>query len=311
MTDGSWFTHTSADGTAIECCAWLPDGPPRAVLLISHGAAEHAARYGRLAGLLNERGFAVYAPDQRGHGRTAANIDSLGVARPGGWDAMVADLVELADETSARHAGIPLLLLGHSMGSVLSRLVMAAAGDRFAAFVLSGITESAPPDPGMAELLAGVEAAEGADGPSALFAGMFGGFNEEFADGVEEPTGYEWLSRDAAEVRLYVDDPWCGMDLSNGFVSDMLGGMGQLADPAALASVPAGRPILIFAGDQDPVGGHGAAVPALAADYEAAGLGPVTTHLYAGGRHEMLNETNRDEVHADLLSWFDEVLGGA
>lgn len=299
-----WFTHTATDGASIECCSWV-DAPPRAVVLVAHGAAEHVARYDRLAQLLVAEGYGVYAPDQRAHGRTGDQHGALGVARPGGWQAMISDLTELADDVATRHPGVPIVLFGHSMGSMLARHVMQRAGDLFAAFALSGMTESAAEDPAMVELLEGIEAAEGADAPSALFSGMFSGFNDEFAAGNADATGYEWLSRDDAEVQHYVDDPWCGMDLSNGFVTDMLVGSAELAAPGAVARVPSGRPILLFAGDKDPVGGHGAALPALAADYEAAHLGPVTQILYPDGRHEMLNETNRDDVHHDLLTWLN------
>jgi len=287
----------------IECCSWSGPSAPRGVVLIAHGAGEHAARYDRLAQLLVAEGYAVFAPDQRAHGRTGERHGTLGVARPGGWQAMIADLIELADVIADRHREVPIVLLGHSMGSMLARHVMHRAGDRFAAFALSGMTEAAPTDPDTVALLQGIEAAEGADSPSALFSGMFSGFNTEFDATVDEPTGYEWLSRDAAEVRLYVDDPWCGIDLSNGFVTDMLTGAGELAAPEAVSDIPTGRPILLFAGDHDPVGGHGAALPALAADYEAQGLGPVTQRLYTEGRHEMLNEINRDQVHTELIAW--------
>jgi len=302
-----WFTHTAHDGAAIECCSWA-DASPRGAVLIAHGAAEHAARYDRLAQLLVADGFAVYAPDQRAHGRTGDQHGALGVARPGGWQAMISDLIELSDVVATRHPDLPIVLFGHSMGSMLARHVMQRAGDRFAAFALSGMTESLPADDDMVALLEGIEAAEGAAAPSALFTGMFAGFNEAFAEGHDAATGYEWLSRDQAEVDLYVDDPWCGMDLSNGFVTDMLVGSAELAEPAAVTSIPAGRPILLFGGDQDPVGGNGAALPALAESYEANGLGPLTQHLYAGGRHEMLNETNRDEVHSHLRAWLSAAL---
>lgn len=304
MNGSTWFTHTAVDGTALECCRWLPEGEIGGALVIAHGAAEHVARYDRLARLLADDGWAVYAPDQRGHGRTADRHGTMGVARPGGWQAMIDDLVELADLVAERHPGVPLVILGHSMGSMLTRHVMQRAGTRFSGFALSGMTESMPADPEMTAMLEAVEAAEGPDAPSAIFSGMFSGFNDQFAASVDDPTGYEWLTRDQAEVQAYVDDPWCGVDLSNGFVTDMLAGAGELAGDDAVASIPTGRPILLFTGDADPVGGNGAALPALAADYEAAGLGPVTTHHYPGGRHEMLNETNRDEVHADIRAWF-------
>ncbi len=135
---------------------------------------------------------------------------------------------------------------------------------------------------------------------------MFAAFNEPF----DEPgaTGFEWLSRDEAEVQAYVDDPWCGEPLSNGFVADMLEATAVMWQPEAEAGIPTGVPVLIFSGARDPVGGpDSASVRDLSARYEAAGV-PVTLRLYEGGRHEMLNEINRARVHADLLAWLDQIL---
>jgi alpha-beta hydrolase superfamily lysophospholipase len=135
---------------------------------------------------------------------------------------------------------------------------------------------------------------------------MFAGFNAAF-DG-PGATGFEWLSRDAAEVRLYVDDPWCGEPLSNGYVADMLLALAGPWRPEQADRLPAGLPVYVFSGDRDPVGGElGASVRELADRYRAR-VGPVTLRLYPEGRHEMLNETNRDEVHADLLAWLDTVV---
>jgi alpha-beta hydrolase superfamily lysophospholipase len=147
---------------------------------------------------------------------------------------------------------------------------------------------------------------DGADQPSVVFAAMFGGFNEPFAgDGA---TGFEWLSRDAEEVRKYGDGPWCGFPLSNGYVADMLAGTSAMWTPEAEANIRTDLPIYVMGGDQDPVGGANVeTVHELVGRYEALGAGPVTLKLYPGGRHEMLNELNRDEVERDLVAWIDSV----
>jgi alpha-beta hydrolase superfamily lysophospholipase len=172
--------------------------------------------------------------------------------------------------------------------------------------VLSGTSGSLDGADELEAILLAVEEAEGADQPSALFSAMFAGFNEPFAGSTSEPTGFEWLSRDTVEVAAYVDDPWCGGDLSNGFVTDMIRGMATMWDPAAEAQIPRTLPVLLIAGDQDPVGGFGESVRALHDRYDAAGIGPLELRLYRDARHELLNETNRDEVQSDLLDW----LGG-
>ena len=300
VPDPEWSTLDRPDAT-IAWCRWPAPADPVGRILVAHGANEHAARYGRFAATVREAGWAVYGVDHRGHGRTADLDGSFGVARPGGWDAIVGDLIALADTIS--DDDLPLVLFGHSMGSLLAQRVIQRAGDRFAGVVLSGTSGTLDGAAELEAILLGVEEAEGADRPSALFAAMFAGFNEPFAAGTTDPTGFEWLSRDADEVARYVADPWCGGDLSNGFVTDMIRGMAAMWDPAAEAAIPRTLPVLLIAGDQDPVGAFGESVQALHDRYAAAGIAPLALRLYPGARHELLNETIRDEVHADLLGW--------
>ena len=301
---GEWFSVERGD-TTIECRRWEPSGPPRAIVQIVHGAAEHCARYDRLAEALTDAGFAVFAHDQRGHGRTADRHGALGIARPGGWTAMIDDAAELTGQARIAHPGLPVVLFGHSMGSFVAQACMQRGGDGVAALVLSGTAGSIEGGAEMREMLEGIEAAEGADTPSAVWTAMTAGFNDPWAG--PDATGSEWLSRDHAEVRAYVDDPWCGFELSNGFITDLVGGMAELWNPTAEAGIPKDRPVLMIAGDADPVGGNGALVRELADRWTARGIGPVTLRLYPDARHEVLNETNRDEVTADLLGWLDGV----
>ena len=194
------------------------------------------------------------------------------------------------------------------MGSLLAQRVIQIAGDRFAGVILSGTSGALDGADELEVLLRSVEDAEGHEQPSALFAGMFAGFNEPFATDSDDPSGFEWLSRDATEVARYVDDPWSGGDLSNGFVTDMISGMALMWGPEAEATIPKGLPILLVAGDRDPAGGFGESVRALHDRYAAAGLGPLELRLYPEARHELLNETNRDDVQADLLAWLERAV---
>ena len=302
---GEWFT-IERDDTAIECRRWLPEAMPRGTVQIVHGAAEHCVRYDRLATALNAVGFAVYAHDQRGHGRTADRHGTLGIARPGGFSAMITDAAAVADHIEGTHPGRPIVLMGHSMGSFIAQAFAQRWGDRLSGLVLSGTSGGLDGGIELREMLAGIEAAEGPDAPSAVWTAMTAGFNEAF-DG-PSATGSERLSRHPAEVRAYVDDPWCGHDLSNGFVTDLVGAMVELWTPDAESGLPEGLPVLMIAGDADPVGGEGALVRALADRYTSRGLGPVSLRLYPGARHEVLNETNRDEVTEDLLDWLNGVV---
>lgn len=309
MTDPApapeWSTMERPDAT-LAVCRWPSPAATVGRLLIAHGASEHAARYSRFAAAAAAAGWEVFALDHRGHGRTAADHGAPGVARPGGWSAMVDDLVALTDQIRG-DGEVPVVLFGHSMGSLLAQRVMQVAGSRLAGVVLSGTSGELEGAAELEAILRAVEEAEGADQPSALFAGMFAGFNEPFEQAGTESTGYEWLSRDADEVALYVADPWCGGDLSNGFVTDMIIGMAAMWTPESEATIPSDLPILLVAGDRDPVGGFGASVRALHDRYASMGLGPLELRLYPGARHELLNETNRDDVHAHLLGWLSGV----
>jgi alpha-beta hydrolase superfamily lysophospholipase len=303
------FTFQGTNGQRIHVYSWLPVRPPKAAVQIAHGAAEHAGRYRRVAAVLVGAGYAVYANDHRGHGRTAAEFGRYGVAGPGGWDAIVCDVRFLTDHVRSRHPGLPLALLGHSMGGMIVQDYLQRFGADLAGAVLSGTAGRELAN--LSELLPLLEEelkAAGRDAPSQTFLSIFSGFNEPFAG--PDATGLEWLSRDPAEVRAYIEDPWCGQPLSNGFVHDMLLGTRKMWTPENESRVALGGPLLVFAGDQDPVGEFGEAMRDLVARYERLGIGPITLRLYPGGRHEMLNETNRDEVHADLVAWLDASVVG-
>jgi alpha-beta hydrolase superfamily lysophospholipase len=278
----SSFT-SSADGTEIATYAWTDAGDaPRGAIQIAHGLAEHAMRYDRLAGALNAAGFAVHATDHRGHGRTGQ--DSLGDFGPAGWDGLIADVVEYGGRVAAVHPGLPVFLIGHSMGSFASQSVIAEHSEGYAGVVLTGSTA-------LDVLAAGLAQSEG---PVGL---------EAFNAGFEHRTGFEWLSRDEAEVDRYVADPWCGFDTPPETVPMLFGRAARLADPVVLGGIRSDLPLLIASGSDDPLAGGGQLVELLGQRYRDAGLDDVTVTVYPGARHEIFNETNRDEVTADVIGW--------
>jgi alpha-beta hydrolase superfamily lysophospholipase len=285
---------------------WLPDGAPKAVVQIAHGLAEHAGRYERLAAALTAAGYAVYGGDHRGHGRSVRTPDELGFfAERNGWNKCVDDLWHLNRRIATDHPGLPLVLLGHSMGSFMAQQFIAAHGEVLAGAVLSGSAGKPAPLAAIGRLVARIERLRlGPRGKSGLIHAMaFGAFNKPFAPA---RTPFDWLSRDPAEVDKYVADPRCGFQASVQLWIDLLDALGRIADPAAQARIPKQLPVHIFAGSRDPVSGEdNASLKQLLAAYAAAGLARVTHKFYADGRHEMLNETNRDEVTRDLLAWLD------
>ncbi|GAA4393817.1 alpha/beta hydrolase [Ornithinibacter aureus] len=300
-------TVTASDGTALHTNRWVPDGAPKAVVQIAHGMAEHSARYARLAQALTEHGYAVYAHDHRGHGSTASEIDHGYFADENGWDAVVADMRAVTRFAQEENPGLPVFLLGHSMGSFLSRTYVIEDSRDLAGLVLSGTGG----DPGpLGKIGLGVARLEkrvrGPRHVSALLDKLtFGQFNAAFKP---NRTGFDWLSRDDAEVDAYVDDTYCGRTFTSGFFVDLFGGIQVINDRRQVARVRRDLPILLIAGDKDPVGDGGKGPRAVAEQYTSVGVLDVTCTLYPGARHEIFNETNRDEVTADLVAWLDSHL---
>jgi alpha-beta hydrolase superfamily lysophospholipase len=301
------FTVEAADGVGIFVYCWLPPGLPHAVVQIAHGLAEHAGRYARLAEALTAAGYAVYANDHRGHGRTAKTPAERGFfAVTDGWSKCVDDLWQLNRRIAANHPGMPVILLGHSMGSFLAQNFLADHGDVLAGAVLSGSNGKPPPIAVLGKLLARLERLRlGRLGRSAMLDRLgFADFNNAF-----EParTPYDWLSRDPVEVDRYIADPLCGGASTTQLWIDLLGGLSRIAQRSLQARIPEDLPIHLIAGSRDPVTGNTKGLQQLIGAYRAAGLTRVTHRFYAGARHELFNETNRAEVTGDLIAWLGEL----
>ncbi len=299
------FTLTAPDDTALFVYRWLPETPPKAVVQIAHGLAEHAGRYARLAQALTAAGYAVYAGDHRGHGRTARTPAELGFfAEREGWGKCLEDLWQLNRRIAADHGNLPIVLLGHSLGSFMTQQFISEHGEALAGAVLSASNGKPPPIAALGRLIARFERLRlGPRGHSALLHALgFAAFNKPF-----EParTPFDWLSRDAGEVDKYIADPLCGFDASVQLWIDVLDALGGLATPARLARIPKGLPIYVIAGSRDPVSANTKGLEQLLTAYRAAGLGRVTHRFYAEARHEPFNEINREEVTRDLLAWLD------
>ncbi|WP_248579524.1 alpha/beta hydrolase [Nocardioides sp. InS609-2] len=283
MAPASSSFPSDVDGIDIATYSW-PDtsDQPRGVVQIAHGLAEHGARYDRLAQALNAAGFVVGATDHRGHGSTGG--DHLGDFGEAGFGGLIADVAEYGVRLGAEHAELPLFLVAHSMGSFAAQSVLLDHSAQYAGVVLSGSTtlDVLATNLSQSEEPAGLEA---------------------FNAGFEHRTGYEWLSRDTDEVDAYVADPWCGFDLPEATVPSLFDQAARLADPLELARVRDDLPMLITSGSNDPLAGGGQLVELLGHRYRDAGLTDVTVRLYDDARHEIFNETNRDEVTADVVAW--------
>src|SRR6266581_3208715 len=257
----STFSYTSADGTQIAAYRWDPAGEPRAAVQLTHGMGEHAQRYDHVARALNEAGFVVYAQDHRGHG-ASADPEALGDLGKDSWPGLIDDIGLLSAHIRAEHPGLPLILLGHSMGSfAIQQYLFDHSAD------IDGV--------------------------------------------VLTRTAYDWLSRDEAMVDAYIADPRCGFGIDTDSARAMFAGARRGADPAQVAAIRSGLPVYIAVGEADPVNAGLALLTPLTERYEGAGLTDVTIRTYPAARHEILNETNRDEIIAELTTWLDRVVTSA
>ncbi|WP_437591094.1 lysophospholipase [Sorangium sp. So ce1000] len=306
------FTFQADDDRELFVHRWLPGGAARGVFHVAHGMSEHAGRYARLAQALCAAGWAVYANDHRGHGATARGSDELGFfASQGGFQRVVRDLAQLIARARGEHPGLPVVLFGHSMGAALAQAYLIEHGATIDGAVLSGAAGKANALVDAGRLMARAERRRlGERGKSQILQTMsFDSFNKVFAP---TRTQFDWLSRDRAEVDAYIADPRCGFPATTSLWVDLLDAMAELSRPAPLARIPKDLPVYVLAGSRDPVGGLLRGVTQMIEAYRAAGLRRVTQRFYPGGRHEMLNEINREEVVRDLLAWLAaEVTGEA
>jgi alpha-beta hydrolase superfamily lysophospholipase len=309
MSGTSTFTLTTPDGVDLFTYCWLPIEKPKAVVQIAHGLAEHAGRYARLADVLTSAGYAVYANDHRGHGRTAKSADDLGFfAERDGWRKCVDDLWRLNRHVAATHPGLQIVLLGHSMGSTLAEQFMGDHGDALASVVLSGANGKPTFLAKVGSAIAWAERLRmGARGRSKLVQSLtFDAFNKNFAPA---RTAFDWLSRDPAEVDKYVADPLCGFAATVQLWIDLLDGWAAVSSAAHRNRVRKTLPVYLIAGRRDPVSGSTRQLEPWMAEYRAAGMVNLTHKFYPDARHELFNETNRDEVTGNLVGWLDQIIG--
>jgi alpha-beta hydrolase superfamily lysophospholipase len=282
------FTYPAADGLAIFSYRWQGEAAPVGAIQIAHGMGEHAGRYARLAEALTGAGWVVYANDHRGHGHTALQSvvgpGGLGDFGRGGWDGLVDDLGRLNARIAQEVPSLPRVLLAHSMGSFAAQQYILDHSADITALAMSGTTA--------VDLAAAtIDTTEGAD-----LTALNGGF---------EParTPFDWLSRDDAEVDKYLDDPLCGFGIDADAAAGMVANAPRLAEPDALAGIRPDLPILLIAGSADPLNLELALLELVEQRYRDAGLTDITTDYASGARHEVFNETNRDEFTAHLLEW--------
>lgn len=283
-------TLISCTGRELDARQWLPQGQPRAVIQLVHGMAEHIDRYDAAARAFADAGFAVVGHTHLGHG-PKAEIQGW-FAGKDGWQCLINDVHRLRQQTQQQFPGVPYFILGHSMGSFVTRCYIMQHGDGLAGVILSGTGFFAKP-----VALAGLAVAN--------LVCLFGGEKKpsNLIDRIAFGSGgKDWLTRDEAIVADYLADPYCGFVFTGGAYRDFFTGLNSLS---RIHDVPADLPIYFFSGDADPVG-KGDGVNKSARQLRQAGVKQVEVKLYHEGRHEMLNEVNRQEVCQDVIAWVEK-----
>lgn len=307
MTKKTDFTFLSSDGkTRLHGISWVPeDTAPVAVLQLVHGVAEYIDRYDHFARFLNGHGIVVVGHDHLGHGGSLPEGATPVYFGDGvTWDTPVDDIYVLHTRLKEQYPDLPLLLMGHSMGSFLSRTYLIRYPGTVKAAILMGTgwQGSATVAGGLA--LAGVLARKGADSTNATVTALaFGAYNKSFKP---NRTSCDWLSVDQENVDAYLADPMCGHDMTVGLFREMLRGIRFNQRFSNLDKMDGKTPILLISGEADPVGGMGAGVRQTYLEFKRAGVGDCTLKLYPGLRHEILNEkAQRDTVYQDIWSWME------
>ena len=299
------FYYPSMGAGKVHVCRWAPEQPPVAVVQILHGIAEHGERYGDFARFLNSLGYLVVAGDHMGHGKTVNGGGIQGYFH-GGWVAAVEDSYALLSRTRNEFPQLPYVIIGHSMGSFLTRALLSRHPD---SGIQGAILCGTGWQPSMV-LAAGHAASalvcrrQGERTPNETLEKLvFSGYNRK----VEHPrTAYDWLTRDHRAVEEYLADPACGFTPTAGLMRDLMELIGFIQEPGSLAAMNRDLPVLFLSGGDDPVGNYGKGVRRTAQAFREAGMKDVKCKIYPLCRHELLNEINREEVYQDIAHWLEE-----
>lgn len=303
MPETKEFEFPSSTGqNSIYAKMYIPDSTPRGIVQIAHGIAEHIGRYDGFMKFLAENGFVAVGNDHLGHGKTASlqGGERGFFAEENGWEHAVDDMDRLHDRMCSEYPDLPYIFFGHSMGSFLTRTYMIKYPDKPDCVILSGTGHQTK-----AAVTSGLTLAQSAVKLKGAHAAgekintiAFGSYNKKYDD---VRTDFDWLTSDSAIVDKYIEDPDCGFVPSVSMFRDMMGGIKFITDPENIAKMNKELPVLFISGWDDPVGEYGKGVKRAFKAFVDAGMKHVHIKLYPNGRHELLNETNKDEIMDYIL----------
>ena len=302
------FSFVSTNGkSTINCLKCVPDGEIKGVVQIAHGISEHIDRYREFMQFLADNGYVAVGNDHQGHGKSIVKdfSDKGKFAETDGWNSVVSDMVKLHDIVSEEYPDVKYVMFGHSMGSFLTRTYIIDYPDKYDLAILSGTGQQSKFLITAGNMLAKTQVSKNgydSDG-SKLEDVAFGSYLKR----IDHPrTDFDWLSRDDAVVDKYIADEMCGFTCKNGLYKDMMAGIKYIANKKNIKKMDVNKPVYFMSGREDPVGDYGKGVEKAYKCFCDAGIKDVSIRLYDGGRHEMLNEINKEDVMNDILNWINE-----
>ena len=302
------FFLYGADQLELHVVRWDEVEMPKAVIQISHGMAEHILRYAEFAEYLNSRGYIVIGHDHRGHGTTVKTDDNIGYFSDSeGWLKLVSDIHVVTMHIKETYPELPIYIFGHSMGSFATRHYLGLFGTDIEGAIICGTGNNSLWMNKAALALAKYEVRKkGRKHKSTLMTKLsFGSFNKKFKP---NKTECDWLCRDEVEVYKYIEDPYCGSTFTSSFYEDFLSGLIELSSPTVMNKIPKDKPYFFISGSADPLSKNGSVIHQLVNQYKALGIQKVDYKLYENARHELTNETNKQEVYQDVADWIDKQL---
>lgn len=298
------FPSSDTRHTVAAVIYTMADVPVRAVLQLSHGMCEYVRRYEPMAKFYAAHGIALAGNDHLGHGQTAQPGEYGHYGDLGGRYYLLQDLRKMNERLHEKFPGVPIILYGHSMGSFYARWYAEKWPDTIAALILSGTAGPSPLNLLGQPLAALIAAVRGARTVSPLLVKLnFGSYCKRIPDAVS-PTA--WITRDDAIVRRYSEDPLCTFFFTAGTYREMLATLNHVSSKKWARAMDKNLPVLLIAGDGDPVGDYGAGVRKVWAMLGDAGVKDLTCQIYPEARHELHNELNRQEVFDYVLGWIEE-----
>ena len=298
------FSLQDLSGNTIQAYSWIPEGNIKAIVQIVHGMSEHSGRYESFALELNKRSFGVYISDTIGHGKSVKSEEDLGHLPPNGFNIAVENIHLLHEIVVKENKNVPIIIMGHSMGSLLTQSYICKYGNEVNGCILSGTAGKQAQTSFGAFIAKILKTVQGDKKRSKLMEKLsFGNFNNYFKP---TKTEFDWLSSDSAEVDKYVQDPLCGFTCTTGFYYELASSVSKLHDKNKVNNIPKNLPIYIFCGNKDPVGGQTKNVLKLISLYKEVGINDLEHKFYKDGRHEMLNETNKEEVITNIVTWLEK-----